>query len=138
MADEKERSFQVLLESMIHQRNFGKGSNPEESQETQSDGDSKQKKKKKKKKRRVVFDDDSEESDLFGKDSDDERSSSAKKRVKSGAEIKKRPVVRTELWPHTIANEENGDKDEVNSENINLSEFLTCFQYIVVNAKSKV
>ena len=58
--------------------------------------------------------------------------------MKSGADIKKRPVVKTELWPHTIANEENGDKDEVTSENINLSEFLTCFQYIVINAKSKV
>ena len=30
-------------------------------------------------------------------------------KVRSGQKIKKRPVIKTELWPHTIANEEEGD-----------------------------
>ena len=57
--------------------------------------------------------------------------SRARKKVKSGAKIKKRPVVRTELWPHTIANEDDGD--EVTSEDIGLAKFLSCFTYIMVN-----
>ena len=52
-------------------------------------------------------------------------------KVKSGAKVKQRPVVRTELWPHTIANEEDGE--EVTSENIGLSRFLSCFTFIMTN-----
>ena len=52
-------------------------------------------------------------------------------KVKSGARIKKRPVVKTELWPHTIANEDDGE--EVDSENISLAKFISCFTYIIVN-----
>ena len=51
------------------------------------------------------------------------------KRVKSGAKVQKRPVLRTELWPHTVANEDDGE--EVNSENISLAKFLSCFTYIM-------
>ena len=51
--------------------------------------------------------------------------------MKSGAEVKKRPVVKTELWPHTIANEEDGE--DVSCENITLSKFLACYTYIMVN-----
>ena len=54
-----------------------------------------------------------------------------KSRVKSGAKIKKRPVVQTELWPHTIANEDDGE--EVTSETIGLSKFLSCFTYIMIS-----
>ena len=52
------------------------------------------------------------------------------RQVKSGAKIKKRPVLRTELWPHTIANEE--DAEEVTSENINLAKIFTCFTSIML------
>merc|ERR1711888_323268 len=51
------------------------------------------------------------------------------KKVKSGAKIQKRPVIKTELWLHTIANEDDGEN--ITSENINLSKFLSCFTYIV-------
>ena len=51
------------------------------------------------------------------------------KSVKSGAKVKKRPVLRTELWPHTIANEEDGD--DVDSESISLTKFFKCFSTIL-------
>ena len=35
-----------------------------------------------------------------------------------GAKIRKRPVIKTELWPHIIANEDDGD--EVTSEDIGM------------------
>ena len=53
-----------------------------------------------------------------------------KRQVKSGAEVKKRPVVRTELWPHTIANEEEGE--DVTSETIGLAKFFSCFTLIMM------
>ena len=53
------------------------------------------------------------------------------RKVKSGAQIKKRPVVKTELWPHTIANEEDGE--EVDSESISLEKFFACFTHIMLN-----
>ena len=56
-----------------------------------------------------------------------------RKKVKSGATIKKRPVVRTELWPHTVANEEDGE--EVTSENISLAKFFACFTYTMIECK---
>ena len=40
--------------------------------------------------------------------------------------------MRTELWPHTIANEEDGD--EVTSENISLAKFFSCFTYIMLES----
>ena len=69
-------------------------------------------------------------SDSSGTDSEAGRRH-RKRKVKSGAKIKKRPVVRTELWPHTIANEE--DVEEVTSETIGLSKFLSCFSYIMLS-----
>ena len=69
-------------------------------------------------------------SDSSGTESEDSRRH-RKRKVKSGAKIKRRPVVRTELWPHTIANEE--DVEEVTSETIGLSKFLTCFSYIMLS-----
>ena len=45
--------------------------------------------------------------------------------------MKKRPVVRTLLWPHTIANEEDGE--DVTSENISLSKFFSCFTFIMAS-----
>ena len=54
---------------------------------------------------------------------------SYKRKIKSGARVKTRPVVRTELWPHTISNEEDGHNET--SESINLAKFLSCFTYIL-------
>ena len=45
-----------------------------------------------------------------------------RRKVKSGASVKKRPVVRTELWPNTFANEEDGEV--VTSDNISLAKFF--------------
>ena len=49
------------------------------------------------------------------------RRSCHRRQVKSGAKIKKRPVIKTELWPHTVANEDDGE--EVTGENIHLAFF---------------
>ena len=54
---------------------------------------------------------------------------SRRSKVKSGAKVKTRPVIRTELWPHTIANEEDGE--DVTSEDISLAKFLSCFTCIM-------
>ena len=67
-------------------------------------------------------------------------SSSGKKsrssgKVKSGAKLRKRPVIKTELWPHIIANEDDGD--EVTSEDIGLARFLSCFTFIMINCGRK-
>ena len=67
-----------------------------------------------------------------GKESESESGSCRhKKKVKSGAKVKKRPVVRTLLWPHTIANEEDGE--DVTSENISLSKIFSCFTFIMAS-----
>lgn len=70
----------------------------------------------------------SENSAESGEDSDSDTGKKRKK-VKSGAKVKRRPVVRTELWPHTIANEDDGE--ETTSEDISLAKFLSCFTYIM-------
>ena len=76
--------------------------------------------------------DGSSSSSSSGKESDaTSRSKSRRKKVKSGAKIKKRPVIRTELWPHTIINEEDGG--DVSSEDIILSKFLTGFTLIMAS-----
>lgn len=67
-----------------------------------------------------------------GTDSETEKKkSSSRRKVKSGAKVKKRPVIQTELWPHTIANEDDGL--DVTSETISLSKFLSCFAFIMVS-----
>ena len=40
-------------------------------------------------------------SSCFSWDLCDSRSKRSRKKVKSGARVKKRPVVKTELWPHS-------------------------------------
>ena len=69
-------------------------------------------------------------SDSSGTDSGSSSSRRRKRKVKSGSKIKKRPVLQTELWPHTIANED--DDEDCTSENISLSKFLSCFTFIMV------
>ena len=56
-------------------------------------------------------------------------SNSRKVKIKSGSKVKKRPVKRQELWPHTIANEESWE--DTSSENISLAKFMTCFTTIM-------
>ena len=80
----------------------------------------------------VFPEDDFSTSSNSGKESEsDDGACRHKKKVKSGAKVKKRPVVKTLLWPHTIANEEDGD--DTNSENISLSKFLSCFTFIMAS-----
>ena len=55
------------------------------------------------------------------------------KQVKSGSEVKRRPVVKPLTWPHTIAYEDDGE--EVSYENITLSTFLFCFTHIMTSCK---
>ena len=76
-----------------------------------------------------------ETSDCSGMESDVRSSDSVRRRrkVKSGAEVKTRPVIRTELWPHTIANEEEGEG--VTSETITLATFLQYFTLIITTTK---
>ena len=63
------------------------------------------------------------------------KKSRIKKKVKSGAKVKRRSVVRTELWPHTIANEEDGE--DTTCEDISLAKFLKCFGIIMTTCKGK-
>lgn len=75
-------------------------------------------------------DNSSESSSSSGSNSSEVRNKHrSKRRIKSGAKVKKRPVLQTELWPHTIANEEDGG--DVSSENISLAKFLVCFTHIM-------
>ena len=70
-------------------------------------------------------------SDSSGNESETGARRRRRRKVKSGSNISKRPVIKTELWPHTIANEE--DTIEVTSETITLAKFLNCFSYILSN-----
>ena len=66
----------------------------------------------------------------------DSRSSSGgrrKKKVKSGADIRIRPVIKTELWPHTVINEEDGEN--VTSNDILLSKFLEGYTQIMTSRR---
>ena len=57
------------------------------------------------------------------------------RQVKSGANVKTRPVKKTELWPHTICNEDDGE--DFTHENIPLSKFFACFTFIMMSCSSK-
>ncbi|CAL4084230.1 unnamed protein product, partial [Meganyctiphanes norvegica] len=65
---------------------------------------------------------------------DQGRSCRHKSQVRSGANVKKRPVVQTELWPHTVANEEDGE--DVTHESIGLAKFFSCFTLIMMNCET--
>ena len=77
--------------------------------------------------------DDYETTESSGKDSDGGCKHSRANKVRSGAKVKKRPVKRRETWPHTIANEEDGD--ELTHENIGLAKFFTCYTHIQVRCR---
>lgn len=85
----------------------------------------------------IFPDDDFSPSSCSGEESDSNCKNSCghSKKIKSGEKIRKRPVVRQELWPHTIANEEDGE--ETTSENISLAKILhvlhqLCFKQVVM------
>ena len=78
----------------------------------------------------AAFPEDSDTTATSGTESYRSKKCRHKRQVKSGAEVKKRPVVRTELWPHTIANEEEGE--DVTSETIGLAKFFSCFTLIMM------
>ena len=82
-------------------------------------------------------DDPDSSSNSSGTESDDgNKGKSRKHRVKSGAKVKKRPVVKTELWPHTITNEDGGEG--LSSENISLTKFFYGFTFIVATCGNKL
>ena len=58
-----------------------------------------------------------------------------KKPAKSVAEVKKRPVMKTELWPHTIANE--SDDEDITHDTIKLAKFLSCSTQIIAECESE-
>ena len=63
------------------------------------------------------------------------RRSRRRRKVKSGANLVKRPVKHTELWPHTLANEEEGEG--LTCDTIGLPKFLSCFSAIMIGCGSK-
>ena len=77
-------------------------------------------------------DDDFLDPDSSGKESDGGVCKHVKK-VKSGSKVKVRPVLRTELWPHTVINEEDGD--DVDSETISLYKFFKGFSIILLECE---
>ena len=77
----------------------------------------------------AYFPEDSDSTSSTGTDSSGKGKKSKSKKVKSGAKVKQRPVVKTELWPHTIANEDDGE--EVSSDSIGLAKFFSCFTLIM-------
>ena len=80
-------------------------------------------------------DDDFEATATSGKESAAEANDCChRKKVKSGAEVKKRQVKKQDLWPHTISNEEGKDVD---SENISLANFFSSFTSILLEAKGE-
>ena len=151
MAEDKQRQLEVLFDKMEDkgQKDTESDAEGEESSEDELNVrkvkkklSSKQRKKCEKKVAAILGDigsnfPDEEDSpsaaDSSGTDSELEDKKSKSRRVKSGAKVKKRPVVRTELWPHTIANEDDGD--DVTSENISLAKFLSCFAYIMITCE---
>ena len=56
---------------------------------------------------------------------------SRRRKIKSGAKVKARPVIRTMLWPHTISFEEDGK--DVSCDDIGLAKFLSCFTCIMTS-----
>ena len=144
---EKERQLRVMKEKLSGRISVEDSTEPEES-ESEPDVDLTALRRKMTKKQKekcsmkvaarlkqaggIFPEDEFDSSTTSGTDSSGgEKKHRSKRKVRSGAKIKKRPVIQTELWPHTIANEDDGE--EVTSETIGLSKFLSCFTYIMVS-----
>ena len=147
--DEKERSLRLLKERL---RDKDKESSESGADSEESDDNlslkglkkkmSKNKKRKCKKREAEILrkvgamfpDKDFAATSSSGTDSDSVRYGCRhKKKVKSGASMSKRPVVRTEIWPHTIANEEDGE--DVACDTISLAKFFSCYTYIMLECR---
>ena len=140
--DEKDRTFRVMQEKL----NKYKHSRSPEREESSDEGrDMKAMRRKMTKSQRdqasskmssrlqqagATFpEDDFAATSSSGMGSESTRRNSSK--VKSGASVRQRPVIKTELWPHTIANEDDGE--EITSENISLAKFFSCFTFIMLD-----
>ena len=149
--EEKERHFR-LLQAKLRESKVGDGASKKTNSEEFSDEDLDLKSMKKKMSRKqrnacnsgvarrlrdvgAIFpDDDFETSTSSGTDSDMcNKKCSHRRQVKSGVKVKKRPVMKTELWPHTIANEEDGE--DVTSDNISLAKFYSCYTQIMTSCR---
>ena len=152
--EERERTLNLLLDKMHEdEKRVGESQSDESSGDELNLGKVNKKLSRKQKKRRdktaaallkeigSSFPDEDEDASASGysdtgTDSDsNKKKSKSKRKVKSGAEVKRRPVVRTELWPHTIANEDDGEG--VTKDNIILSKFLSCYTYIMISCEDQ-
>ena len=147
---DKERSLRVSIDALKSRNNSTEESESERESSEDDFGVQGMKKKMTKKqkqesKQRVAsrlkqvgssFPEDESSNSSSGTESDTGRRCTRKKKVKSGEKVKKRPVVRTELWPHTVANEDDGD--EVSSDTIGLAKFLSCFTYIMASCEDAI
>ena len=136
---EKERTYQ-LLKANLKQRQSGKGKSRQESEDETGDDESPSSSPSESSSLSSSSDSSSEVSlsrlasaSQSASSSQSRRRSRRKKQVKSGSKIKHRPVLKTELWPHTVANENDGE--EMTCDNIILSKFISCFTSIVANSK---
>lgn len=78
--------------------------------------------------------DDFEPDSNSGRDSDSDRGACRyRRKIKSGAKIIKRPVIQSELWPHTICNEDN--PEEVKSDEISLAKFYSYYTKIMLECR---
>ena len=148
---EKDRALKVTLEQLLNRCKNTESESEEDPAEEVSDLKGLKSSMSKKKKEEVrlrlasrlnqagstfpVEDSDPSTTSGSGNESDIKTSSKSRRKVKSGAKVKRRPVVKTELWPQTIANEEDGD--EVTSEDIGLAKFLSCFTFIMATCEGK-
>ena len=147
---EKNRGYKVLLEKMKDRNKCGAKNSSESSSDEEPNMAAIKKKMSKKQRDEArrrsaallkqagsTFPVDEDESNCSaGTGSDSDNKIKLKGKVKSGAKVRNRPVVRTELWPHTIANED--DNDDSTSESISLSKFLACFTYIMTSCEEPV
>ena len=152
--EERERTLRLLLEQWDNEGNSGDGSQAVESSDDEVNlrkidkkMTNKQKTKRDKRVSSILKDagasfpgddpDPDSSSNSSGTESEDgKKGKSGKHRVKSGAKVRKRPVVKTELWPHTITNEDEGE--DLSSENISLSKFFYGFTFIVATCGNKL
>ena len=149
VAEEKERQYKMLQEKFKGKFDYSDSSSEDECLQNEATSlkgirknmSSKQKKlcenrvQDTLKKVGAVFpEDDVISSSTSGKDSSDAGSCRHRRKVKSGAKVIKRPVIKTELWPHTVANENDGD--QVTCDNISLAKFMSCFTYIMATCAS--
>ena len=124
VAVEKERQYKLLQEKIKGKFNYSDSSSGDNDSSNEAAGLKDVRKKMSRKQKKLcesrvqstlkkvggIFPDDVESSSSAGKDSSDTSCGRRRNKVKSGAKIKIRPVIKTELWPHTVANENDGEQ----------------------------